>query len=307
VNFNKRYYFKNIANETLDIIDKGYYINKDREKVELRELIDNAVKGTKLICGSTNEEFSSCEDNINDIVNEKKDNYYVSNYSKTNVNTTNHTISVVNNTTIDTIIELRKKDIGGNIIALNFASAKSPGGGFQTGANAQEESIARASALYPCLIRCKEFYEYHKKQESPLYSNNMIYSPNVPIFRDDKGNLLSNPILCSFITSPAVNAKVARDRGIKEDVIRETMKVRIKEILNLALNKQPKAIVLGAFGCGVFGNIPKDVARIFVLELMQKIDRLKNIEVIFAIYDNNGEIINIFSEELKILIGEVKC
>ena len=72
MNFNKRYYFKNIANETLDIIDKGYYINKDREKVELRELIDNAVKGTKLICGSTNEEFSSCEDNINDIVTKKK-------------------------------------------------------------------------------------------------------------------------------------------------------------------------------------------------------------------------------------------
>lgn len=304
MNFNKRYYFKNIANETLDIIDKGYYINKNRDKIELQGLIDNAVKGTKLICGSINKEFKSNEDSINDIVNEQRENYYVSNYSKANVNTTNHnllnTISVVNNTTIDTIIELRKKGISGNIIALNFASAKNPGGGFKTGANAQEESIARASALYPCLIRYKEFYEYHKKQGSPLYSNRMIYSPDVPIFRDDKGDLLSKPILCSFITSPAVNAKVARDRGFKEAVIREAMKARVKGILDLALNKQPKAIVLGAFGCGVFGNIPKDVARIFALELMQKIDRLKNIEVIFAIYDNNGEIVNSFSEELKI-------
>lgn len=294
MNFNKRYYFKNIANETLDIIDKGYYINKNSEKVELRELIDNAVKGTKLICGSIN------KDNIN----EERDTHYVSKYRKINANTINHnlsnTISVINNTTIDTIVELRKKGISGNIIALNFASAKNPGGGFETGANAQEESIARASALYPCLIRCKEFYGYHKKQGSPLYSNKMIYSPDIPIFRDDKGNLLSSPILCSFVTSPAVNAKVARDMGIKEDVIRESMKVRIKEILDFVLNKQPKAIVLGAFGCGVFGNIPRDVARIFALELMQKIDRLKNIEVVFAIYDNNGEIVNIFSEELKV-------
>lgn len=306
MNFNKRHYFKNIANETLDIIDKGYYINKNRKRVELRELIDNAVKGTKLICGSTNKEFRSNEDNINDIVNEERDNYYVSNYSKTNVNTTNHnllnTISIVNNTTIDTIVELRKKSISGNIIALNFASAKNPGGGFQTGANAQEESIARASALYPCLIRYKEFYEYHKKQGSPLYSNRIIYSPDVPIFRDDEGNLLYNPILCSFITSPAVNAKVARNRGIKECVIRNTMKSRIKEILDLALNKQPKAIVLGAFGCGVFGNIPKDVARMFALELMENRDRFKDIEVIFSIYDNNGETVNIFSKELKSLI-----
>ncbi|NMM63549.1 TIGR02452 family protein [Clostridium sp. P21] len=114
MNFNKRYYFKNIANETLDIIDKGYYINH------------NSL----------------------------------------------NTISVVNNTTVDTIIDLRKKGISGNIIALNFASAKNPGGGFQTGANVQEESISRVSALYPCLIRCKEFYEYHKKHGNIFNSLN---------------------------------------------------------------------------------------------------------------------------------------
>src|SRR5690606_35021185 len=40
--------------------------------------------------------------------------------------------------------------LGQGTAALVFASARNPGGGFLTGARAQEEDIARASALYPC-------------------------------------------------------------------------------------------------------------------------------------------------------------
>lgn len=266
-------YFKNIASETLAVINNGYYINSLKEKVDVKDLVNKAVDGTELI-----EEFKDGE---------------TSNASFNKLKPV-----IVNNTTINTIIELRNSGINGNIVALNFASAKNPGGGFETGANAQEESIARASSLYPCLIKCSEFYEFHRKQRSPLYSDKMIYSPDVPIFRDDSGEFLNKPVLCSIITSPAVNANVARGREISQSIINETMNIRIKNILKLALSKNPSAIVLGAFGCGVFGNNPIEVASMFALQLKENM-KSNDIKIVFAIYDRNMTMIDAFRKELK--------
>lgn len=276
MNFSKREYFKNIANGTLGVINSGYYVNELKEKVNISSLVSDAVEGTELIS-----EFRDMES-----------------YDTSNASFDKLKPVVVNNTTINTIIELRNSGISGNIVALNFASARNPGGGFETGANAQEESIARASALYPCLVKCSRFYEFHRRQGSPLYSNKMIYSPNVPIFRDDSGKFLNAPVLCSFITSPAVNANVARARGISESIINETMNIRIKNILNLALSKNSSAIVLGAFGCGVFGNNPKEVSHMFASQLKENM-KSSNIKIIFAIYDRNMTMIDAFRKELK--------
>lgn len=276
MNFSKREYFKNIANGTLGVINSGYYVNELKEKVNISSLVNYAVEGTELIS-----EFRDMES-----------------YDTSNASFDKLKPVVVNNTTINTIIELRNSGISGNIVALNFASARNPGGGFETGANAQEESIARASALYPCLVKCSRFYEFHRRQGSPLYSNKMIYSPDVSIFRDDSGKFLNAPVLCSFITSPAVNANVARARGISESIINETMNIRIKNILNLALSKNSSAIVLGAFGCGVFGNNPKEVSHMFASQLKENM-KSSNIKIIFAIYDRNMTMIDAFRNELN--------
>lgn len=273
MNFSKREYFKNIASGTLSVINDGYYVNNLKERVDIRELVNRAVNGTELISEFKYNEISNASfDKLNPVI--------------------------VNDTTINTIIKLRSRGVNGNVVALNFASAKNPGGGFETGANAQEESIARASALYPCLIKCSEFYEFHRKQKNPLYSDKMIYSPEVPIFRDDSGNFLNKPILCSIITSPAVNANVARGRGISESVINEAMNIRIKNILKLALSKNPSAIVLGAFGCGVFGNNPKEVASMFASQLKENM-KSNDIKIVFAIYDRNMTMIDAFRKELN--------
>ncbi|URZ17171.1 TIGR02452 family protein [Clostridium felsineum] len=279
---NKRENFKNIASKTLSVIDNGYYINKSNEKIDIKAATDKAIEGTEF---------------IDELKNKKE---IKSNFSFDKVE-----VTVVNNSTINEIIELRGNGINGNIVALNFASAKNPGGGFISGANAQEESIARASSMYPCLTKyTEEFYEWHKKQKTPLYSDKMIYSPEVPIFRDDSGKFLRTPIKCSFITSPAVNAGVARQRGISKEKITEAMENRINNIIKLALSKNPKAIVLGAFGCGVFRNAPTEVARIFREKLKENIKNTQEIKIIFAIYDRSMTMINVFQKELdEILIG----
>jgi uncharacterized protein (TIGR02452 family) len=59
-------------------------------------------------------------------------------------------IEVVNETTLQGIAALHEEGAE-RIGALNFASAKNPGGGFLNGSEAREESLARSSALYASL------------------------------------------------------------------------------------------------------------------------------------------------------------
>jgi uncharacterized protein (TIGR02452 family) len=154
-------------------------------------------------------------------------------------------------------------DEGSRPVALNFASAKHPGGGFLSGARAQEESLARSSGLYACLAG-SPMYEYHRAQGDPMYSGYAIYSPDVPVFRADDGSLLDRPYACSFITAPAVNARVVLERDpSRRPEIGAAMRARVDRVLAIAASHGHDAAVLGAWGCGVFGNDGREVAGLF--------------------------------------------
>jgi uncharacterized protein (TIGR02452 family) len=151
-----------------------------------------------------------------------------------------------------------------HIGVLNFASAKHPGGGFLGGAKAQEESLARSSGLYPSLLRCPDFYTFHRYLDTCLYSDWMIFSPYCPVLRTDSGTWLEAPFMVSFITSPAPNAG-AIEANEPENLtkIPATLRERNSKLLALAVHHQCDALVLGAWGCGVFRNDPQIVASIF--------------------------------------------
>ena len=270
----KREYYKNIANETLEIINKGFYINSNRCRIDVRKEIHKSIEETMLY------EL----DNSEEVNKSKMDKF--------------SNIEIIEGSIIDEIIKIRNKIDDGNIIALNFASAKNPGGGFLNGAMAQEESIARASTLYPCLIKENEFYNYHKKNNNPLYSDKIIYSPNVLIIRNDEGELLEKPVKCSFITSSAVNARVALKRGITREQIYSVMENRIDKIIQLSILKKADVMVLGAFGCGVFGNDADDIAKIFYKKICSRYEELKDVKICFVIYDKTNTIINKFKKVL---------
>ena len=87
----------------------------------------------------------------------------------------------------------------GKTAVLNFASAKNPGGGFLGGSQAQEESLARSSALYGSLMTAWDYYEINRKSPNALYTDHIIYSPDVVVFRNDAGDLLDDPWTVSFI------------------------------------------------------------------------------------------------------------
>ena len=82
------------------------------------------------------------------------------------------TVEVRNETTLAAVRRLLSQ--GFNPAALNFASATSPGGGFLDGARAQEEYLARSSALWSCL-RENPMYRLHRGRNDPFYTDYVIY------------------------------------------------------------------------------------------------------------------------------------
>lgn len=165
--------------------------------------------------------------------------------------------------------------------ALNFASATHPGGGFLGGARAQEEYLARSSGLYAC-IRDNPMYAYHRQRRDPLYTNYAIYSPEVPVFRSDDGELLDELYTVGIITSPAVNAgKLVFDR---KNEIGPAMWLRILKILSIGVKHGHDAMVLGAWGCGAFGNDGHEIAALFQKALEQNFKGSFR-QIVFAIVD----------------------
>jgi len=167
-------------------------------------------------------------------------------------------VAVANETTLSAGRRLLAEGL--NPVALNFASAVEPGGGFLRGARAQEEYLARSSALYACLAG-NPMYAFHREPWDPLYTDYVIYSPEVPVFRDDSGELLEEPYNLSILTSPAVNAADLPEE--RRDEIEPAMRGRIRKVLAVGLKHGHNAMVLGAWGCGAFGNDPHLMARLF--------------------------------------------
>ena len=123
-----------------------------------------------------------------------------------------------------------------------------------------------------------------------LYTDWMIHSPDVPVFRDDESAaLLEEPYLCSFLTAPAPNAGVVVERDpSRRDEVARVMTSRIGRALAICAAKRHRQLVLGAWGCGVFGNDPGLVAQAFGFELAGPYAGVFA-EVVFAVLDWSEE------------------
>lgn len=261
-----------IAKHTLEILEAGSYINSSGIKVDVSNPQQYAVKQTKLF---TPEELEELTENIPALQFETD-------------------FEVINETTLDAARRLVYEGES-DPLSLNFASAKNPGGGFLGGALAQEECIARASGLYPCLLQAPDYYNYHRnKNTTLLYSDQMIYSPKVPVIKDEDGNLLDDVVCTSVITSAAVNAgAIATNERSSLGKIIQAMETRIDKLLGLCLRNKHEVLILGAWGCGVFRNEPEDISRLFEEALNGKYKGQFR-RVVFAVKTNKEAVIEPF-------------
>ncbi|MBL8918279.1 MAG: TIGR02452 family protein [Myxococcaceae bacterium] len=178
-------------------------------------------------------------------------------------------------------------EAGRSTAVLNFASARNPGGGFLKGARAQEEAICRASGLYVC-IEGDGMYAHHGAHRDPLYSSWVIHTPAVPVFRGPDDALLEAPWCVDVLTSPAPNAKVALERDpSRQAELERVFAERVERVFRVAAHHGDEALVLGAWGCGAFGNEPAMVARLFG----EALERWRGAfsHVTFAVLDGSPE------------------
>ncbi|WP_344048796.1 TIGR02452 family protein [Streptomyces thermoalcalitolerans] len=260
---------REVAARNARIAEEGFYQLEDGRKVEVREPLAAARSGT----------VSYAPDALQKLAAEQ--------------------FSPVHRTVFEVTAEsslqaARRLHLAGagHIAVLNFASARNPGGGYLGGARAQEEDLCRTSLLYPCLLEAPDYYAAHRASSDLLYSHRVIWSPAVPVHRDDRGELLPEPYPVSFLTCPAPNAGEAlrRDAGAGAKITR-TLRERAGLILAVAAHHGVRELVLGAWGCGVFRNDPEHVADAFHAHLVADTGAYRNVfaRVVFAVWDRTSQ------------------
>lgn len=187
---------------------------------------------------------------------------------------------------------------GASIALVNFANPTNPGGGFKEGARAQEEQICFRTTLAGFMQ-----YNLDNREENKFYpltaegrAGGAIHTPNVTVFREGKAKqyaFMDDTLLkIGVITSAAVQCPILSgklDYAREDD--KEMMKTLIRTQLHAAKTYKYDTVILGAFGCGVFGNPPKVVAQLYDEVIAQE---FKNVfkEIIFAIIDSRKDLHN---------------
>lgn len=246
-----------LAKETIEVVKQKHYTSLSGNVVDISALQDAAIAGTI---------------------------YYKDDLPWKDYAGDGPVREVTNETTA--VAGARLAAQGKDVAVLNFASARNQGGGFLSGAIAQEEDLCRCSGLYACIKIKPMFYNENILCESNFYTDGMIYSPKVPFFRDQYNLFLDDPFTLSVITAPAPNVRAMSAETTEHEAFDEVMKGiffnRAIKILQIAEAHGHDTLVLGAWGCGAFGNDAKMVASAF-MEALATVPAFEH--VCFAVYD----------------------
>ncbi|KAK5137313.1 hypothetical protein LTR08_000283 [Meristemomyces frigidus] len=157
-----------------------------------------------------------------------------------------------------------------NVVVLNMASPLKPGGGFLEGANSQEEFLCARTTLYPSLW--DSFYR--------LPELGGVWTPDVLVFRDSspeaaemakRDRYFVDVISAGMFRFPDTNRSRSDEQletkcscGVSYcDRDRDIVVRKMKSVLRIAQAKGAEKLVLGAWGCGAYGNPVKEIAKLW--------------------------------------------
>ena len=224
------------------------------------------------------------------------------------VTTTETKLSVVNNDCL--VVGKQMQDEGLSTAVLNMASAYRPGGGVLNGARAQEECIFRRSNLFMSLYlfdrqmydlviepNLDDMYDLNFIQQGYPMEENFggIYSDDVTVFKDGEYEWLYDPYQIAFISVAAMNINRALRQG--EQILVDgrlsnravaITKNKIRTIYRIGILHGHDSLVLGAWGCGAFGNPPEQMAHLFIDVLNEDEFRGRYKDIRFAIIEDHN-------------------
>lgn len=156
------------------------------------------------------------------------------------------------------------------ILVLNLANPVHPGGGVRRGATAQEEDLCRKSSLLLSLEseHASKYYEYNRKLCSHMGSDAMMFTPEVEIIRDENGILLEETVVVAVLTCAAPMVTQGKE-GLSESAYQDMVYNRIMGMLKCAAYFGYRHLVLGAWGCGAFGNDAHVISDLFYRALKE--------------------------------------
>ncbi|CAO2655262.1 Nn.00g103260.m01.CDS01 [Neocucurbitaria sp. VM-36] len=149
-----------------------------------------------------------------------------------------------------------------NVCILNMASPLRPGGGVLTGATSQEEYLCARTTLLPSL---KESF-YRLPELGGIWTSDvLVFRSHLPL--DDSNGELGpgerywlDVISAGMLRFPELEGDEDEEKRLgKKDT--EMVEAKMRAVLRIAASKGVKKMVLGAWGCGAYGNPVRDIAR----------------------------------------------
>lgn len=167
----------------------------------------------------------------------------------------------LNTDSVSAVFQMAKENPKSRIAILNFASYKHPGGMYLAGSKAQEECLCTESSLYPVLEMFKDSYyaENSKNLNRALYADRALYTQGVLFARTGGKMVKADVLTCAAPNFSAASkyAKVSKEENSK------VLEQRIKFVKEILQTEDAVIWILGAWGCGVFGQDPAEVAELF--------------------------------------------
>lgn len=185
-------------------------------------------------------------------------------------------------------------DQGLNPLVLNMANANHVGGGYRSGAKAQEEDLFRRTNLSYVLdighdLQKTDYYPLNKKSESVG-----LYVPNIVVFRAGKDHgytFLDNPFEVAVSVIAALKDPPLRTVDDKPRLYNGDAEITFEKVctgLEMGYKKGHRSVVLGALGCGAFHNPPDHVAEIFIEAIVKRYAYCYDVIVFAIIEDQNS-------------------
>lgn len=285
----RRLYNIGVMNETLETLTQGFYINSKGEKVELN--LDDAIKSLMLCAGVPS--------------------------ANHNVFVKNPQIILANRDCLSVAQDCVLR--GKNPIVLDLASNHKFGGGYKTGASAQEEDITRRTGLcfavdptqgkqkrnfypinsYMLADRKNNTFQLISRKDEQAWEADAtgLYVSHVPVFRGEAKQgypYLDQPFEAAFAIMPGYNFNPAlpeayelQDGRIPHALI-PGIEAKIRTVLEMAKENKHDVVVLGALSCGAFKAPPTHMAGLMLNAIIQGNFHHSFEEIHFAIFDDHN-------------------